>query len=250
VAFHGVPPTGSLSATLDIKALPVAAPQRGDLSLVLEALDLQRDGISAKLVGKTQAIELSGDQLAVPDLEVEVRTGSGFSATLVAGGAIHHAVTAPDLDLHVRAEPVDLARLSADVPSVERAAGTFSGALAVSGPVGQLRYSGSAELQKGELSLKGVPVSLSDIDVQADITGSDVQLKRAFAHVGGGTVEATGRLPLRGPEAGSFTSTITARGVKVPVADGINLTADASLEAAYRPTVDAERGRRPLPEIK
>src|SRR5262249_27905399 len=48
----------------------------------------------------------------------------------------------------------------------------------------------------------------------------------------------------------SFTSTITARGVKVPVADGINLTADASLEAAYRPSVDAERGRRPLPEIK
>ena len=250
VAFNGAPPKGSLSGTLDIKTLPLASPQRAEVSLALEALDLQRDGVSARLLGPTRRVELSGDQLSVDEFKVQLRSASGLTATVVAGGAVHHAVTAPDLDLHVRAEPVDLARLSADVPSVDRAAGQFSGSLAVAGPLGSLRYSGSAELRKGELALKGVPVSLSDVTVDVDITGSDVRLTKAFARVGGGTVQVTGRLPLRGPEAGSFLSSVVARGVKVPIADGINVTADAQLEASYRPAADAERGRRAVPEVK
>jgi translocation and assembly module TamB len=248
VAFKGAPPKGSLSATLDIKTLPLAAPERGELSLLLSALDVEREGVSARLVGQTKRIELAADQLAVDDLKVEIRAASGLTATVVAGGTVRHAISAPDLDVHVRVEPFDLGRLSSDVPSVERAAGTFSGGLSVAGPWSSLRYSGSAELRRGELALKGLPVSFSDATIDVDITGSDVRLKKAFARVGGGVVQATGRLPLRGPDAGSFSSTITAHGVKVPVADGINLTADAQLEAGYRPSGDA--GRRAVPEVK
>jgi translocation and assembly module TamB len=250
VAFTGAAPKGSLSATLDVKELPLSAPQRGVLALVLEALDLERDGIAARLASKTERIELAGDELKIPDLKVQLRSASGLAATVVAGGAVHHAATAPDVDLGVRVEPLDLARLSSDIPSVERAGGTLAASLKIQGPAAALRYSGAAELRKGELQIKGVPVGLSDTNVDVEIVGGDARIKRAVARLGGGTVEVRGRVPLRGPEAGAFSANITARGVKVPVADGVNLTADAELEASYRPTALAERGQRSLPDVK
>ena len=248
VAFRGVPPTGSLSATLDIASLPLASPHRGRLALVLDDLTLEREGLSAKLVERTRRIALADDELTVDDFKVRLHSASGLAATFVAGGSVHHALTAPDIDVGVRLEPVALGRLSADIPSVEHAAGTLAAKLRIAGPVAALRYSGSAELRNGELMLKGAPVGLREMDVDIDIVEGDARLKRAFARVGGGTVQATGRMPLRGPEAGAFSANITARGVKVPVADGINLTADAELEAIYHPaTAGAPRS---IPDIK
>jgi translocation and assembly module TamB len=63
-------------------------------------------------------------------------------------------------------------------------------------------------------------------------------------------VQVTGRIPLRGTETGAFEANITARGVKLPVADGINLTADADLSASYRPGAPSDRGQRNLPDVK
>jgi translocation and assembly module TamB len=61
-------------------------------------------------------------------------------------------------------------------------------------------------------------------------------------------MQVTGRMPLRGAEMGAFSANITARGVKVPVADGVNFTADAELEAMYRPP--APGGPRTIPDVK
>jgi translocation and assembly module TamB len=248
VAFRGVPPTGSLSATLDIGSLPLAAPERARLSLTLEKLTLAREGISAELVERTKRFELVDDELRAEDFKIRVRSASGLAATVVAGGAVHRVLAAPGLDIGVRVEPVDLGSLSADIPSVEHAAGKLAAAVRIAGPPSALRYTGSAELRKGELSLKGVPLGMREMEVDIDIVDGDARLKRAVAHVGAGTLQATGRMPLRGPDAGSFLANINARGVKLPVADGIDLTADAELEATYR--VAPPGAPRSLPEVK
>lgn len=248
VAYGGAPPRGALSATLDLKALPFDAPSRAEVGLTLDSLDLERAGARLRLLGKTGRIELGGDELRVPDLKVEVRSGSGLGATVLAGGAVHKATTAPDVDLGVRVEPMDLGRLSADIPAVDRAGGTLTAALRIQGPPASLRYAGAASLRKGELSLKGTPIALSEVDVDVEIGGGEARLQRAVMRLGGGSVKATGRLPLRGPEAGSFLANIDARGVKLPVAEGINLTADAHLEASYHPA--APGGPRALPDVK
>lgn len=250
VAYAGASPRGALSATLSVKALPFDAPARADLGLVLDALDLEREGNRLRLAGKTFRINLAGDELKVPDLKVELRSASGLSATLVAGGSVHKAMTAPDVDLKVRVEPMDLAKLSADIPAVERAAGTLSADLRILGSPAALRYSGEATLRKGELSLKGLPVALGDAEVDIEIGGGEARLRRATARIGGGTVEATGHMPLRGPDTGAFLASINAKGVKLPVADGVNLTADAELEASYRPTAASEGAPRALPTVK
>ena len=251
VAFGGTPPRGALGATLDVKTLPLDAPQRGVVGLALDAFELERDGARLRLLGSTGRVELAGDELEVPDLKIEGRLASGLTLTVVAGGSVRHAVTAPDLDVGVRLEPTNLARLSADIPAVSRAAGTLELRLRILGPLDALRSSGEATLRNGELALKGAPVALSDANVDVEIGGGEARIKKATARVGGGTVEMTGRMPLRGPEARAFSANITAVGVKLPVADGVDLTADARLEASYRPgSASDDRRAANLPDVK
>ncbi len=126
VAFSDAAFSGSLSATLDVAHLPLAAPRYGKASLVLDALHLARGGFSADLVEKTKPIELAGDRLTADVFKLRLRSGSGSSATVALGGSASHVTTAPSLDLHLGLEPVDLARIGADIPSVERAGGTLT----------------------------------------------------------------------------------------------------------------------------
>src|SRR5262249_2888158 len=113
-----------------------------------------------------------------------------------------------------------------------------------------LRYAGGLKLSHGELNLKGFPTALQDINIDVDIGGGDARLRRAEAKVGGGVITMTGRMPLRGPEAGAASANITARGVKVPIADGIVLTANADLEASYSSALGGVRGQKNLPDVK
>jgi len=53
----------------------------------------------------------------------------------------------------------------------------------------------------------------------------------------------TGRVPLVGLGFGTATGNITARNIKVPVGDGIELTANADLIASYNPTPRCLRTR-------
>jgi translocation and assembly module TamB len=250
VAFGDATPKGSLSATLDIGSLPFDAPQRGEVRLAVSRFELEYRGIIGRLVNPSGTIELKGNELAVPDLTVEARLPSGLSAKFVAGGKVHRTMTAPDVDVSARIEPIDLSRISAEIAGVERASGVVDGDLRITGPTTALRYAGGLHVRRGELNLKGLKTALEDINIDLDIGGGDARLRRAEAKVGGGTVTMTGRMPLRGPEAGAASASITARGVKVPVTEGILLTADADLEASYSSTSGGVRGQKNLPDVK
>jgi translocation and assembly module TamB len=250
VAFTSAPPKGKLTASLDVKNLPLDAPQRSELSLALTRLSLERDGSSVRLVSPSGPIALARDELTVPELRIQTRGRAGLTATFVVGGAVHRAMSSPDLDLSARVDPIDLSKLSADIAGVERASGTVGGSVKIAGPASALRYTGAAHVQKGELTLKGLPVALEDVNVDVDIGGGEARIRKAAARVGGGTVEITGRMPLRGPDAGAVSANLSARGVKVPAADGVNLTADADLEIGYRPSPAAAGAPRSLPDVK
>ncbi len=248
VAFASTPPTGALSATLDVKDLPFDKPDRGELTLTLDRLALTREGSSVLLSAPREAIELRANELTVPSLRGLLHTKEGLRATFFTRGKIHRALTAPDLDLSAQVEPIDLSKISAGIAGVEHAAGMVKADVRVLGPLKALRYTGSAELRKGELQLRGLPVPLSDINVDLEIAGGDVRIKSAKARVGGGTIEVGGRMPLRGADAGAASGNISARGVKVPVADGVDVTADADLELTYQPSSDPSV--RNLPDLK
>ena len=259
VAFTAAPPKGSLSATIDITRLPLEDPRRAALTLAIDALSLERSGQRLRLTRPSGAIQLAQNALQIPELRLEWRSRSGLSAAFTAGGEVRRAVTAPELDIGVRVEPTSLAKLGADIPAVRRASGTLEAELRVTGPLAALRYAGSAELRGGELDVEGLPASLDDIDVDIAVGGGEVRLKSS-AKLGSGTVTATGRMPLRGLTMGTAQAAITARGVKLPVAEGVNLTADADLDASFRPSLgigggvggsgDDDDGERELPDVR
>lgn len=249
LAFAGKAPTGSLTAKIDIDRLPLDQPRKADVTLYLQQLEVEREGQRVRLTAPSGPIWLVENSVDIPELSVEARTGSGLSGVLKLSGEVKEAVTRPDIDVTLAIDPIDLSKLASDIPALDRASGVVDAKLRVTGPPAALTYAGQARLRRGELSVRGSPVALSDIDVDIDIGGGDVRLKRATARVGGGTLTATGRMPVRGFEVGAASMEIEARGVKLPIADGVNLTADADLEASYVPGAAGDLGRN-LPDLK
>ncbi|MEJ7735619.1 MAG: hypothetical protein WKG00_41330 [Polyangiaceae bacterium] len=249
LAFSGTPPSGVLSADLQVNRLAPDNPRTADVSLVLRELDVERAGQRVRLTRPSGAITLARDDLAVPELELEARTASGVRGSLVAGGTVHRLAAQPDLDLAVRVLPIDLARLSQDIPAISRASGSVDAKLRVTGSPSAPRYAGDARLRNGELAMRGSALSLDAIQVDVEIDAGEVRVTRATANVGSGTLSARGRMPVRGLDVGTAEATVQLRNVKVPVADGVELTADADLEASYRPGA-ALAGDKTLPDVK
>ncbi len=251
VAFSATPPHGSLDASLEIRRLPLDDLAKSDVVVTLAALELDRGGRRVALEEAPGPIVLQNNTLALPDLRLLVQSGSGLSAPIALGGRVQRVVTAPEFDVGLRVGPLDLGRLSADMPQVSRAKGSLEANLRVQGTTSALRYGGSARLRGGELALRGLPVSLDDMEVDVAVTSSEVRILRGTAKVGGGEVSLTGRMPIRGFELGTAEASIAARGVKMPLAEGVNLTADADLTATWKPvTGDEERPEKNLPEVK
>ena len=248
VAFTGSPPSGQLTASIDIASLPLDKLDKADVTLKLDSFTLERGGQRVRLMRPSGPIWLVENEIGVPELQVEARAASGLSGVLRVGGEIRKVMTQPDLDLTLAIDPIDLSKLAADIPALERASGVLDAKLRVTGPPADVALSGSAKLREGSMRIEGSPLALDDVDVDIDIGGGEVRLKKASARVGGGALEATGRMGVQGLELGAASFDITARGVKIPVADGINLTADADLEAAWSP--GATEGERNLPSVK
>ena len=233
-----------------MKSLPFGDPKKSEATATLTELSVDRDGQRLSLYEPSGPIALRADDLTIPDLHLELKTRSGLSARFGAGGAVRHVMTRAELDLGFRLDPLDLSRLSSDIPQIARASGTIEGALRATGSPSSPHYAGSMHLKKGELAFKGSPISLDDLFVDVEIGNGEVRMTRGTATVGGGTVSVKARLPVHGLELGTATATITARGLKLPVADGVDLTADGDLEATYRPGASDIAGEKNLPDVK
>lgn len=248
VAFSAAPPEGKLSASLEIKRAPLADITKTDMTLTVSKLSLKRGGQTLKLLNQKAPIRLANNTLTVPGLRVDGRLESGLSGVVLAEGKVDRVLTSPSLDASVQIEPLSLQKISADIPGVERASGQIDAQLRVQGPLDALRYSGAAKLKNGELYVKGLPVGLTDVQVDIDIGAGDARIKRATARVGTGTIAVTGGVPIHGTSLGTATAKIVAKGVKLPVADGVQLTADADLEATLPPYIEGNEQR--LPAVK
>lgn len=248
VAYSRNAPTGHVSLQLDIDQYPLSLPQRTAATAKIDELRVDRSGVELSLTRPSDTITLADGKLTLPDLAMVARTKAGLAVTFGANGAVQSLMTNPDFDVGIQVLPLDLSQLSRDVASLEDVEGRVEAKLSVTGPVDGLRYTGHASLRNGAFAVKGFPLDVDDMDVDVRIAGGDIRITRATAKVGGGTIQATGRVPVRGLSLGTATADITARGIRVPIADGIDLTADGDLEATYRGADTAGEGQN-LPEL-
>jgi translocation and assembly module TamB len=242
VAFAAARPSGALAATIDVRRLPLERLGEADVAVDLTELTVARGESRATLTGTRGPLRLAGDELTVPGLHARLRTGSGLAASVLAEGSVRRVATSPELDLGVALEPLELGALVGELEDVARASGSLSAALRVTGPAAAPAFAGSARLRGGEIDLKSPRLAIDGIEIDAEAAGGEVRVTRAVANVGAGKVAMKARVPIRGLSLGELTASITARGVNVPVAEGVELTSDADLAVTYDPAAKDEDG--------
>jgi translocation and assembly module TamB len=240
--------TGSLTGSVAIAAFPLDNPERMRASLNLAALDVRSSAGRLALKSAAPVISIGDDRLALPPLDFEFSASGGLRAKVAIAGEMKHLSTSPEMNLSARVAPIELSSLASLFPRVDRASGTLEANLNVTGRMAAPVYVGEAHLKKGEVTFRGFPMPLSDVNVDLAIGGGEVRVVRSTATVGGGTVSIAGRAPINGFRLGDVTSIVTAKGVSVPIVEGIAMTCDADLRAEWKEK-SSEEEESVLPRI-
>jgi translocation and assembly module TamB len=238
-------PEGRLSGTLDLGEVRTGDPMASHVRLALDELFLSQNGYSIRLAPGAQAIVLEGGAVRAPALAFTASTPRGYQATFDLSGEISSLRDAPRIDANVALRPVDLGAVTQLFSRVERAKGSLTGHLGVSGPLSAPEYTGGFELANGELVMRGLAVPVSDIDLALKLDGGELDVARGSARMGNGKISMTGGAPLRGFELGAVRLDIAARDLSLPLGDGIHAAADADLLATWKPST----GERSLPRV-
>ncbi|MEM1029176.1 MAG: translocation/assembly module TamB domain-containing protein [Myxococcota bacterium] len=250
VAFSSRAPTGWLSAEVTVDELPLQEPGLAEVRIRLDGAEMTRGGATLRVPRVTEPLSLSGDALRVPVVPMELQFASGLRAELTTEGTVAHLSRTPDLDLAVALAPSDLGNLGVDLPSVTRAAGRVEARLDIRGTVDAPRLVGRLGLQDGMIRVDGLPVGLDDVDLELDVRGNEVRVRRASARSGNtGRLALSGRVPLDGLDMRGGDLVLVVTDLKVPVADGVELTADARLRIGLPAPGPTSSGEEPRPSI-
>ncbi|HMJ51643.1 MAG TPA: translocation/assembly module TamB domain-containing protein [Polyangiaceae bacterium] len=224
---------GSLSASLAIASLPLDTPERMRATLALRALDVHSASGKIQLKSAPPPLTIGDDRLSLPPIDFEFTAGNGFRAQVTTSGEMRKLSTSPEVNVSAKVAPMNLSSLASLLPRVERASGTLDASLDVTGKLSAPAYAGEVHLRDGELVLRGFPMPLSQMNVDLAIGDGEVRIIHGSTNVGGGTVSIGGHAPIRGFKLGEVSGFVTAKGVNVPVVDGINMTCDADLRAEW-----------------
>lgn len=248
IAFSSEAPKGWLSAEVTVDELPLDDPGLAEVRIRLDGAEVARSGTTLSIPAVEQPLLLSGDALRIPMVPLKLRFPSGLKADLWGQGTVSNLSQTPQLNLALRLAPTDLATLGVDLPQVSRAAGRLEGALDVRGTLEEPRLVGRLGLENGMVRVDGLPVGLDDIDIDLDVRGNEIRIRRASARAGNtGRLSLSGRIPLKGLDINGGDTVLVITDLKVPVADGVKLTADARLRITLPPATKLEQ--RALPNI-
>jgi len=238
---------GKLSGKLSLHEVRTKTPLDSRVELTLSDWSVNRKGYHIELASGSQPIVFENGRFALPGIGFTATTPRGQRVTFDAQGSIYNVATFPQINAKLTLRPMQLASLLGVIPRAERAEGTLSGQLEVKGPLFAPRFAGGFDLERGELSIRGLPLPVTDIGIAIRISGNELKIEKASAKVGSGTLQMSGSAPLLGTDLGAARFAITARELALPMNDGIRAVADADLNLAFKPT--AEGADRELPRI-
>ncbi|MBW2528079.1 MAG: translocation/assembly module TamB domain-containing protein [Deltaproteobacteria bacterium] len=246
VAFSRSPPSGQLTGTVQVDEMPLAEPALAEIRVFVDRLVVSRYGHSLQVDRVEEPVVISGDSLRIPEMPLLARFRTGLVGELAAGGTVDHLSSTRELSVDFRLEPVDLATLGMEIAALDRAEGQVQASLHLAGTTSEPKLRGRLSLQDGALRIKGFPLPLDDIDLDVRIVPGEIRVRRAVARTGAsGHLALSAKLPFDGLDLTGATATLVARNVKVPIADGVRLTADAMLTASYVPGPEGTPERLP-----
>lgn len=236
---------GRLSGTVSIQNFAMDRAGQSEAEVKLTELRVGRKGLSVEL-DKPAKLSANRGALAVSGLTIKVKTPTGESALFDVDGKIEGLGREPRADVTLALRPTSVGAFARLIPQAERAGGTLSGSLRVTGGWPHLVPRGRFTLEHGEFALRSAPVTLTDVEVSIGIDPDEIRIISGRAAVGGGNVEIRGGAPLQGLDVGAARIAITARDVSLPIADGVRTAADADLALAWQPQQGDERS---LPKL-
>jgi translocation and assembly module TamB len=248
IALSDLRPSGSLSATIDVKRLDMDDPRSIAGTARIRDFRAEYAGYRVRVPPGAQPLSLAAGKLDMPALALELSTPRGQAATFDVSGKLQKIGQGPEIDATFGMRPLPLSTVLGMVPRVERAEGTLLGKLRVHGPLSAPHYQGGFELNNGEIALHGLSTPLSDISVALSVDGSEINIVRGTAHLGSGTLAIRGGAPLHGFELGGASVSITGRNLSIPSTNGIHAVADADLLATFQSSQDGS-SERTLPRV-
>ncbi|MCL2822755.1 MAG: translocation/assembly module TamB domain-containing protein [Polyangiaceae bacterium] len=229
-------PQGLLNGQIEVRHMPFDRIAEADASVSISSLELgSRSGI-VRLSQGTSPIELRGDTLNVPGIQLDYHSTTGLSGAFLAGGQIRHISTKPELDLHTRLSPIDLSALANMIPGVDRARGIVEASIDITGQIDSPSYRGQLTVKDGAVSMSGIPgmpMPIDGIDVLVRVDERQITLERAHARAGGGTLSATGSVAVDGFGLGAAFAVVAAREITLSPIDGVKTTLDADISALW-----------------
>jgi translocation and assembly module TamB len=248
LALSDVRPSGTITATVDVKRFDMEEATKASGTAQIEELRAEYSGYRLKIPPNTSLLTLGEGKLDIPTLALELSTPRGQTVTFDVAGKLDKLGQGTEVDATFGMRPLPLQTLLGMTPRVERAEGTVSGKLRLQGALAAPRYQGGFELNGGEVALHGLATPISDIGVALAIDGSEINIVRGNARLGSGTLAVSGGAPLHGFDLGAANVAITARNLSLPGSNGIRAVADADLVATIQP---AGRGgeERKLPRL-
>ena len=236
---------GKLGGRLSLHDFRTKTPLQSKVELVLSEWTINRQGYHVELASGSHPIVFENGRFLLPGVGFTATTPRGQRVTFDAQGSIYNVATFPQINGKLTLRPMQLASLVGVIPRAERAEGTLSGELEVRGPLFAPRFSGGFDVERGEVSIRGLPLPVSDIEIALRIAGNELRIEKASAKVGAGTLQVSGGAPLLGMNLGAARFAITARELALPMDDGIRAVADADLIVAFAPST----GERELPRV-
>ncbi len=220
---------GVLSGDLTIDHLKQGDMEHGVVRFLPRELVVGRENKKISLNPTAAVIALRDDTLTIPPLELDLQAGGGLSGAISVQGTASDVFGATTLDMTADLAPVDLGVLAGAVPKLDKAVGSFSGGVHVTGPLQDPVLQGDLRIKASELDIHDLPDPITDVDVDLRAENQEIRVARGVGKFAGGTLDLAGRVPIRHLTIGTAKLSVSARGVRITPAPGISAGLDADL---------------------
>ncbi len=227
-----IPFAGEVSGDLHVQHLSIKDLASARLSFKPGPIFLTRGTTRLAVKAEGTTVAVSSDELSVPEVVLALETPSGLGGSATISGRVHGLFHDPTLDIHGDLAPLDLAMLAGVVPKVDRASGVMTGTLAIGGRASAPAIAGAIHLKGGELAVHGLPSAITDLNLEITASSNEIRIARGTARFAGGSVEASGNLPITKDGFGRAKMELAATDVHVTPADGVSATFDTDLEVS------------------
>ena len=187
-----------IDSTLSIDKLTVAGQTYADLR-AQSSYQKERLSIDLRLLqDKTHGLNVNGT--------LPIYIGWGGNRSIAVTG---------DSNLRIQSDGLSPTFLSAFSKEIDNVQGNLSMNVVLRGPLQALEPNGTVQFQNGGVRIRSVGLALSEINLQANVAPGSIQISQLVARSGGGQLNGTGRLAIKGSTISNIAANLKAQDFQV-----------------------------------